>query len=231
MLGVETAFELGLPQRQRTIYRLDAGAGTDGKLSWLLNRGYQVIAKGFSGHRASVLARQVSRWDPYGHDAFVGAVPSPVDFGRPVQVLVKKWLHQEQWKHSYYLTTLKLPSKQEVLNRYDLRGGAEVELFREDKSGLYLSARRKRSLQAQKALVRLTDLAHNLLADFRYRGLNESRFTDWGLKRIVRDLLQVPGRLYFQGTELKRIELLSTHPYANELLPCLEKYCSSPFPE
>ena len=171
----------------------------------------------------------MQRWDSYGTDAWLGQVASPVDFGRPVRLVVKKWPLNQTWKHSYYLTTLPLSSNTALLQLYDLRGGAEVEQFREDKGGLHLSARRKRSWQAQKTLILLTDLAHNLLADFRYRALANSRFANWGLKRIVRDLLQMPGLLVFEDAQLKRIELLATHPYASELLICLEKYCSTPF--
>jgi hypothetical protein len=115
------------------------------------------------------------------------------------------------------------------MDRYNQRGAAEIEQFRADKDGLHLSSRRKRSSQAQKAIVLLTDLTHNLLADFRYRALADSRFASWGLKRIVRDLLAIPGRLYLNGSQLKRIELLASHPYAEELIICLEKYCSRPF--
>jgi len=231
VLGVETVLELTAPQRQRTVYRLDGGASTDDKLRWLLQRGYQVVAKGFSGRRAFNLGQQVTRWDRFSQDAWLGSVASPVDYGKPVQIIVKRWRHQDTWKHSFYVTTLKLPSKTAFLTYYNLRGGAEIEQFREDKAGLYLAARRKRSFPAQKALVRLTDLAHNLLADFRYRGLAGSPFADWGLKRIVRDLLEMPGRLYFEGSELKRIDLLATHPYAKELLVCLERYAATPFQE
>ena len=78
---------------------------------------------------------------------------------------------------------------------YQDRGGAEVEQFRNDKGGLQLEARRKRSFPAQKALILLTDLAHNLLADFHRQALVGSAFEAFGLKRIVRDLLQIPGRL------------------------------------
>ena len=113
--------------------------------------------------------------------------------------------------------------------RYNCRGGTEVEQFRSDKSGLHLSARRKQRFGAQKALVLLTDLAHNLLSDFRYRGLANSPFVDWGLKRIVRDLLAVPGRLYFEAGQLKRIELPVSHPHTEALIICLERYCSSRF--
>lgn len=229
--NVESSLELGPAHRKRTLYRLDGGAGTDDKLRWLVNRGYQIIAKGFSGKRAHALARQVSRWDAYDPDCWLGTVASPVDFGRPVQLLVKKRRHQDKWKHSYYVTTLAFPSKKAFMDRYNQRGAAEIEQFRADKDGLHLSSRRKRSFQAQKAIILLTDLAHNLLADFRYRALADSRFADWGLKRIVRDLLAVPGRLYVAGSQLKRIDLLATHPYADELAICLEKYCSSNFGE
>jgi hypothetical protein len=231
ILAVETSLELGQPQRKRTVYRLDGGSGTDDKLRWLLARDYQVVAKGFSGRRALVLAQQVTRWDHYRTDAWLGSVVSPVDFGRPVQVVVKKWPQNQTWKYSYFVTTLHLPSKTALLDLYNLRGGAEVEQFREDKGGLHLSARRKRTFQAQKTLILLTDLAHNLLADFRYRGLAGSDFADWGLKRIVRDLLQIPGILVFEGGKLKRIDLLTTHPYAEAMLICLEKYCSTAFGE
>lgn len=231
VLGVETSLELPQEHRQRTVYRLDGGAGTDEKLRWLLARGYQIIAKGYSGKRARALAQQVGRWDAYDPNCWLGTVASPVDFGRPVQILVKKRLHRKQWKHSYYVTTLAFPSKTAFMDRYNQRGAAEIEQFRADKGGLHLSSRRKRSFQAQKAIILLTDLAHNLLADFRTQALADSRFANWGLKRIVRDLLAVPGQLYFCGSQLKRIDLLATHPYAAELVICLEKYCSHNFGE
>ena len=148
-----------------------------------------------------------------------------------MQVVVKKRLHNQDFKHSYYVSTLPFPSKKALMNRYNLRGGAEVEQFRDDKSGLFLSSRRKQSFAAQKALVLSTDLAHNLLADFRYRALAGSSFADWGLKRIVRDLLAIPARLHFRQSQLYRIDLASSHPYAEEMLICLEKYCSRPFGE
>lgn len=229
VLGVESSLELSIAQRKRTLYRLDGGSGTDDKLRWLLHRGYHVLAKGYSGKRAHVLARNVIRWDAYDPSGWLGSVAAPVDFGRPVQVIVRKRLHQGKPKHSYYVTTLAFPSKKAFMNRYNQRGSAEIEQFREDKSGLSLSSRRKQSFQAQKAIILMTDLAHNLLADFRYRALPGSPFAYWGLKRIVRDLLAIPGRLYFEKTQLKRIELLASHPYANEMIICLEKYGSSHF--
>lgn len=229
VLAIESSFELAPAQRKRTLYRLDGGSGTDNNLRWLLARGYQLLGKGFSGKRAKALAAHVSRWDCYDDQSWLGWVESTFDLGQPVQVVVKRRLHKDKWKHSYYVTTLSFPSKRALMERYNQRGGAEIEQFRADKSGLHLSARRKRSFTAQEALILLADLAHNLLADFYSRALVDSRFANWGLKRIVRDLLAVPGRLHFRSGQLKRIELLASHPYADELIICLEKYCSGRF--
>lgn len=231
VVAVEDSFEFDLQHRKRIVYRLDGGAGSDEKLHWLLRRGYQVIAKGYSGKRAKVLAQHVNRWDVYDQNSWLGAVRSPVDFGRPVHMIVKRRLHNGACKHSYYVTTLTFPSNRAFMDRYNQRGAAEIEQFREDKDGLHLSCRRKRSFQAQCAIVLLTDLAHNLLTDFRHRALADSQFAHWGLKRIVRDLLAIPGRLYFSDTQLKRIDLLATHPYAEELAICLERFYSSGFGE
>jgi hypothetical protein len=229
VLAVESSFDLGPTERKRTLYRLDGGAGTDKNLRWLLARDYQVLAKGFSGKRAKALAARVQRWDQYDQQCWLGRVVPSFDLGVPIDLLVKKRFHNGKWKHSYYITTLIFPSKKTFMGHYNRRGGAEVEQFRSDKSGLHLSARRKQRFNAQKALVLLTDLTHNLLSDFHYRGLANSPFADWGLKRIVRDLLAVPGRLYFEAGQLKRIELLATHPHAETLIICLERYCSSCF--
>ncbi len=227
--AVESSFDLGLAERKRTLYRLDGGSGTDEKLRQLLSRDYQVLAKGFSGNRAKALATRVQRWDRYDQHCLLGRVIPTFDLGRPIDVLVRKRLHKGKWKQRYYVTPLTSPSKRALMDLYNLRGGAEIEQFRSDKSGLHLSARRKRRFVAQKALIQLTDLTHNLLSDFSYRGLANSPFAQWGFKRIVRDLLAIPGMLYFEGGQLKRIELLESHPHTDALIICLERYCSSCF--
>jgi hypothetical protein len=91
---------------------------------------------------------------------------------------------------------------------------------------LSLTARRKRRFLTQKGFILLTDLAHNLLADFYHHALLGTRFEGYGLKRIVRDLLAMPVQLVFGTGELKRIELPSLKQSADDLLICLERYCS-----
>lgn len=229
VLSTEISLDLAKQRRKQTVYRLDGGSGTDDNLIWLLGRGYQILAKGYSGLRAHAWAQDVSRWDSYGSNCWLGSITSPVDFGRPVSILVRKCLRNACLKHSYYVTTLSFPSKKAFMDAYNYRGAAEVEQFREDKSGLHLSARRKQSFYAQKAIILLSDLAHDLLADFRVHALSQTSFAHWGLKRIVRDLLAIPGRLVFHDSQLKRIELLQTHPYAEEMIICLEKYLKHNF--
>ena len=229
VLAVESSFDLAPSIRKHVLYRLDGGSGTDENLRWLLKRGYHVLSKGFSGKRANALARHVVRWDPYDAQCQLGRVYPTFDLGRPVDVLVKRRWQKEQWRHSYYVSTLTFPSKRAFMHRYNQRGAAEIEQFRNDKQGLGLSARHKQKLEAQKALVLLNDICHNLLADFRHRGLVDSPFSQWGAKRIVRDLLAIPGRLYLADGQLKRIELLDAHPYTDDLIICLQKYCSTPF--
>jgi len=175
---------------------MDGGAGSDEQLRWLLARDYQIVAKGMSNRRANALAQQVRRWDAYG-DIWLGEVEPPVDYGRLVRVFVKRRLKDGKHRHSYYVSSLSLPSKGHFMSFYNGRGGAEIEQFRNDKNGLSLAARRKRGFLAQKGFVLLTDLAHNLLADFHHRALVGSQFEDYGPKRIVRDLLTMQGRLVF----------------------------------
>lgn len=225
VLGTESSLELTAKQRRRTVWRTDGGAGTDELIRWLLARDYHILVKGHSNRRAHALAKQVARWHPY-HDAFLAEVQPTVDFGRPVQFFVKKHRKKGQWRHCFYVSSIKLPSISRFMTLYDDRGAAEIEQFRQDKSGLYLVKRRKHRFPAQKGLILLTDLAHNLLTHFHHRALVGSRFERFGPKRIIRDLLNIPGLLLFDGNQLRRIELLKAHPNSSDLCICLEKYFS-----
>lgn len=225
MRAAETALELAPERRKRTVIRADGGAGTDAHIRWLLARDYHVMMKGHANRRAKALAKRVRRWDPF-EDYWLGEVPAPVDYGRPVRVFIKRRLKKGQFVYSYYVSTLSLPCKGHFMARYNHRGGAEVEQFRSDKSGLQLEVRRKHNFCAQKGFILLADLAHNLLADFHHRALCGSRFEAYGLKRIVRDLMATPGNLVFEQGKLVRVELLSKKQFSKELAMCLERYGS-----
>lgn len=224
MQGVQSSLELDEKQRRRTVWRFDSGGGSDENFRLLLQRGYHVHAKGLSSRRAAALARKVTRWDTYD-DIWLGEVQPSFDLGRPCRIFVLRREKKGQFIHSYFVSTLTLPSKKHFLAFYNDRGGAEVEQFRQDKSGLAMAVRRKRSLSGQMAYILLTDLTHNLLADFKRHALKGSRFEHYGLKRIVRDLLCMPGVLRFDSQgNLVRIELLSQMKNSADLLICLERY-------
>ena len=228
MAGAQSSLELDEKQRKRTVWRMDGGGGSDANFRLLLEQGYHIHAKGLSHSRAAALAKSVSRWDAYA-DIWLGEVDPTFDLGRPIRVFVQRRRKKGRFLHNYFVSTLSLPSKMHFLAYYNDRGGAETEQFREDKSGLAMAVRRKRSLSGQKGYILLTDLAHNLLADFKHHALKGSRFETYGIKRIVRDLLCMPGLLVFKDEKLARIELLSQKQNAADLLICLERYYSMRF--
>ncbi len=60
--ATEQVLELDAERRARTLIRVDAGGGSVSDLNWLLGRGYQVLAKEYSGKRAHKLAATVAEW-------------------------------------------------------------------------------------------------------------------------------------------------------------------------
>jgi hypothetical protein len=229
MEGVQSSLDLDKKQRNRTVWRFDGGGGSEANFRLLLQQGYHVHAKGLSNSRAAALAKCVTRWDAYD-GIQLGEVETNFDWGRPLRVFVQRRLKNDKILHNYFVSTLTLPSKKHFLSFYRERGGAEVEQFRQDKSGLALAVRRKSSFNGQTAYILLTDLAHNLLADFKRHALIGSRFEAFGLKRIVRDLLCHPGELIFddQGN-LVYVKFLSQMKNSTDLLICLERYCLERF--
>ncbi len=94
ILAAENALDLAEKHRKRTVWRLDGGSGSEEKLRWLMQRGYQLVAKGMNHHRAKSLAQQVQRWDAY-RDIWLGEVPGPHDYPRPVHLYVKRRLEKQ----------------------------------------------------------------------------------------------------------------------------------------
>jgi hypothetical protein len=77
-------------------------------------------------------------------------------------------------------------------------------------------------------LILLNDWAHNLLAWFRAGALCDSRFADFGPKRIIRDLFTIPGQAVVNGTELIELRLQAAHPYAADMTGCLRRLWQLP---
>jgi hypothetical protein len=77
VVAAEATLDLDEAKRQRTLIRIDAGAGSISDINWLLMRGYAVVSKDYSTTRARLLAAQVTDWvvAPRDGERQVGRVP------------------------------------------------------------------------------------------------------------------------------------------------------------
>lgn len=212
-------------QRNRLVWRLDGGFGSDDAINWLLARDYQILAKGYNSRRAQKVVRQIpaEAWQTVRENKWVAVVPEGIRYARRTQTLALRWLTEKRGERCALLIhTLLDTSPLQVVAAYDARGGMESEI-KQDKLGLQLVRRRKHLWNAQEAWVILTDLAHNLLTwthDWMWLG---SPFETWGYLRLVQDLLNIPGDLGFKGAKLEKVALHRAHPFAGEMQACLAR--------
>jgi hypothetical protein len=216
---------LALPEtrRHKVVWRVDGGFGSDHNIEWLVQRGYQVLAKGVSNRRAGKLLLKVQRWRTLRSDKWVGAVATPQPFSRPVYTFVLRRLLKGEERSAYLYTTLPWSGVQ-IASLYDQRGGAETE-FRSDKSGgAHLDQHHKHKRDAQEAWIHLTDIAHNYLAWFQHHILTDSPLADFGHLRICRDLMHIPGTIEMHEGRLLSVKLSRAVPHAAPLLDCLQRF-------
>jgi hypothetical protein len=96
--AAETTLHLDETKRRRTIIRVDAGSGTVDDLNWLLARGYEIMAKEYSGRRVLRLAKTVTEWvqDPDWSERSFGWVSElPTSYVRPVQRIAVRCCRQD----------------------------------------------------------------------------------------------------------------------------------------
>jgi hypothetical protein len=212
-------------QRQRTIIRSDASLGTDGNINWLLWLNYQVLMKGFSGNRAISFAKRLSEedWqeDP-PRKRWIAWAPDPPRFARRANVFVLRWQGEDKMRYGTLISTFLELEPLSTWRLHDGRGAMEVEI-KADKQGLCVPKRRKKSFRAQEGLVLLTDLAHNILSWTHHWVLEDSPFANFGTKRMVDELMCIPGRVEFMDGKLYKVALLETHPYADDMRLVLEE--------
>lgn len=105
-----------------------------------------------------------------------------------------------------------------IVQSYDLRGGGAETQNKSDKQGLGLAKRNKRAFAAQEMLVLLAQLAHNLVLWTR-NGLAQSApaLAPYGIQRMVRDVLHIPGQIQFDAVGKVRVTLSETHPLAQKV--------------
>jgi Transposase DDE domain group 1 len=216
--AAEQVLELDAAKRARTIVRLDAGGGSLDDVNWLLARGYQLHTKDFSTVRATRLAASVREWfdDPDIPGRQVGWVETPAnDYVREVRRIAVRWRKKNgQWGIAVLISTLRPRTVIEqteqplaqVLNHqavllayvhfYDQRGGGVESAIKDDKQGLGMTKRNKKRFEAQQMLMMLGMLAHNVIVwATRWLAPHEPKLRRYGVKRMVRDILHISGRI------------------------------------
>ena len=241
----EGVLSLQPAQRRRTLVRIDGGGGSIASVNCLLSRGYAVVTKDYSFRRTALLAKSVTQWvsDPAQPTRQMGWVPEESrDYVAPVRrLVVRSKSTKDRWQYAVLLfahlsdsdlltlmgaspTTDAATIMGAYLHFYDQRGGGIESSFGQDKSGLGITKRTKKRFQAQRFLMLLGTLAHNLLMWSR-RWLAASspevaqRLRHDGIKRMIRDLAQISGVLHFDAQgRLYAITLTAANSLAKLML-------------
>jgi hypothetical protein len=242
-------------KRKHTIIRLDSGGGSVAAVNSLLSRGYAVVSKDYSAQRASLLVKSVQEWveDPNQPGRQVGWVTEEsLDYVRPVRRLgVRSKSTKGVWQYAVLLFAgldqqdiLALMEESELSDEatirrtyvhfYDQRGGGIETSFGEDKGGLGITKRNKKRFEAQRLLMLLGTLAHNLLVWSR-RWLCQTtpelagRLRQYGIKRMVRDLYQISGILSFDQRGRLRVIALQSASSLSKLMLLPLRQLLAPF--
>jgi hypothetical protein len=241
----QDAFGFTPEQRARTIIRMDAGGGTVEEVNACLSAGYAFHGKDFSTARATKLAQSVQTWysDPDHPGREIGLVTTQAsEYVRPMVRIAQRWSDKKgQVHHCVLLSTLEAeavlslagaseptcPGIEGVLlayaHFYDGRGGGIECAFKQDQQGL--GRRNKKRFAAQAVLLWLECLAHNVLIWARdWLAPVAPVIAGYGLLRLVRDALSIPGRLSVDAKGgIQALVLSRAHPLAAKLLLALQQ--------
>jgi DDE family transposase len=111
------------------------------------------------------------------------------------------------------------------LHFYDQRAGMEVTSFEADKQGLAIAKRRKRSLVGQEMLLGLAQLAHNLIIWLRgWLSQHSAQIRQYGLKRWVRDLFGLSGRITFRAGQIVKVRVSPHHELVRHYFKVLKHF-------
>lgn len=215
--AAEEVLDLEAEHLERTIVRVDGGAGSETDINWLLGRGCQVMVKVHNWQRARKLAQSVTTWypDPKVAGREIGWVEQPHAYDWPTrQLAIRNLKKNGQWSYHVVVFTLtdqmlfwlgrqpthKHPTPKQVLfaalYAYDLRSGGAETVIKGSKQGLGLTKRNKRLFAAQEMLVLLAQLAYNLITWTRnILATADKRLGKVGVLRMVRDLFHIPGQI------------------------------------
>lgn len=217
LVAAEGVLDLDGAKRARTLIRVDAGGGSLGDINWLLERGYQVLAKDYSSERSARLAASVTEWfaDPKVPERQVGWVRvPPTVYVRPVvRIAVRCRKANGQWGVGVLIAPTTLAPLLALLGQertpedaaaqlltyvyaYDQRGGGIETTFKGDKQGLGLTKRTKKRFEAQQIATLLGTLAHNVIVWARgWLVGQQPKLARYGMMRMVRDVFHITGRI------------------------------------
>jgi hypothetical protein len=256
VVAAEATLDLEAPKRERTLIRIDAGAGSISDINWLLMRGYYVLTKDYSTARARLLAAQVTDWlvDPRDGERQVGLVPVLAtdyhagQYRRCItRVAVRCRLANGTWGVGVVVSSLSVahacalagleptaatdPTMAALayVYLYDHRGGGVETSFKEDKQGLGITKRSKKRFAAQQVVALLGALAHNVLTwAKRWMLPFMPAIQRLGIKRLVRDVFGITGRVEVDGEDhVRQIVLNQANRLATHLLAALQALASS----
>jgi hypothetical protein len=207
--------------RGRIEWRLDSGWGNDDVITYLLTRGYHVTGKFHTHTRVKRLAKLATEWKPALHPGGECAVVgTPVAFERPVyQLLVRvpSTRGTDGYGYTVFFSSRTEFTGTELIAHYDCRAGIEADL-KSDKRGIGMATIRKHQLAAQRVILLLIDLVHNILTWAReWLATYCPRLAGFGIVRLIRDIWGIPGRVKITGHTITHISLRKGYPHTNEL--------------
>lgn len=218
----------GEAERAQVVLRLDGGGSAEPQLNWILARGYRVLTKITNYRRCRKLAASVATWfaDPTRTDRQLGWVEQPYPYARSTRQLALRYPDRQGKEHLQVLVAsgdLGLGEEQlipqalagVIVRAYDGRGGGVETAFKNSNQGLGLNKRHKGKFAAQEVLVLLAELAYNLLSWVRRQvQAGAVALAHFGPKRLIRDLLLIPGKATCTPQGCQTITLASGYPWA-----------------
>lgn len=213
-----TTLALTLAQAARTVIRVDAGGGSVANVNAVLGAGFHYHGKDYSGQRAVDLAGSVREWvaDPRIAGREAGWVEAGTsEYAGPIRrIAVRCRKKNGQWGIGVLVSSLEPEEVLALLGQpetqvgdagavlwsyvyfYDDRGGGVETSFKEDYQGLGRRLRNKKRFAAQAMVNQLAVLAHNVLLWGRgWLVPSAPRVARFGLKRLVRDVWGINGRI------------------------------------
>jgi hypothetical protein len=216
LLGLDAETEEAAGKRARTEVRLDSGWGSEAMITWLLQRGYQVMGKFKSSGRVRKLTGGITTWQATSSPGReVAPVPEPVLFVRELSQYAVRTPSKKQpsgYYHAVVFTSRTELSMAQVVEHYDGRAAIEADL-KGDKRGLGLATIRKQRFTAQKMVVLLMQLAHNLLIWARgWLSKTAPHLGAYGIVRLIQAVWAIPGKIKLVDKEVRRVRLRPEHP-------------------